>query len=237
MTAPVLARPTARRRPVRAPRGFVLVAAGLVVAEAVGWAVRVLGAPPPVAAALGMDPPWSVPRTMIALVFTAGAVAAWVGAVRLPQRRTWWTAVAVLMTMLALVKAGSTVHVEVLHAIGGDAHPVRGLVVLGGAGAAYLGWLLWLSRHERRDRRRVLTWLALYGAAAIGLSTGSQLVESWAGWASVAAATSTFVEESCEAVAAVGVLFAVLLGAAPARVLPGSWRLRRAEDAAEPLRG
>jgi hypothetical protein len=84
--------------------------------------------------------------------------------------------------------------------------------------------LAFVSRAERRDRRRVLSALGLYAVASVGLSTVSAVVDGR--WAAMA----TFVEESGEALAGVAVLVAVLVGVAPRLVLPSSW-LRRSDDA------
>lgn len=211
------------------PRVLLGLAAVLVAAELVGLAVRLAAVPAPLGEVLAMDAPWSLPRMLVAGVFAAAAAVAWLGAARHAGRRTWWTAIAGVLTLTATVKAGSTVHVEVVRAVGGDVHPVRGFLVLGVPAALGLCWLFWLSRDERRDRRRVLTWLGLYGLAAIGLSTVSLVVENRLGWAHPLAAVTTWVEESGEATASVGVLFAVLLGVAPRAVLPAGWGRRRPE--------
>jgi hypothetical protein len=85
---------------------------------------------------------------------------------------------------------------------------------------------LWfLSRGDRRDRRRVLGVLALYAFAAVGLSAVSGAVPQ--NWAAVA----TYVEESGEALAGVAFLVAVVVGVAPRLVLPAEWVLRRELDA------
>ncbi len=89
-----------------------------------------------------------------------------------------------------------------------------------------LAVLAFISRAERRDRRRVLGALAAYAVASVGLSAVSAVaVGQWA-------ATATYLEESGEALAGVAVLVAVLVGVAPRLVLPASWVLRREEDAA-----
>jgi hypothetical protein len=92
--------------------------------------------------------------------------------------------------------------------------------------AGVLTVLAFVSRDERRDRRRVLTSLAAYGTASVGLSTVSTLAAGQ--WA----VTATYLEESGEALAGVAVLVAVLIGVAPRLVLAASWVLRRKDDAA-----
>jgi hypothetical protein len=94
--------------------------------------------------------------------------------------------------------------------------------------AVVVGALWFLSRTERRDRRRVLSVLALYAVASVGLSAVSQMAGAYgAQWVT----TATFVEESGEALAAVAFLMAVLAGVAPRLVLPAGWALRREVDA------
>jgi hypothetical protein len=209
------------------PAAAVALAALAVTLEFIGYLTRVTGAPQAIAHPLSMDAPFSVARMFVAALFAAAALAAGLGAGRQPGRRTWWTAVAVVAAGIATVKAGGDVHARVLHALAGE-DPVRGLLVSVPMALAAAGWLWWLSRHERRDRRRVLSCLVGYAGASVGLS----FVSSVAGqlWGSYAAATATFVEESGEALAGVAFLVAVLVGVAPRLVLPASWALRREAD-------
>lgn len=197
-----------------------------MVLEAVGYVVRLTGAAGPAARVLSMDAPYSLPRMYVAALFTAAAAAAFAGAVRIPGRRTWWLAVGAVAAAVAVVKAGSTVHAEAMAALAstvGEAGALAVSVVLAGGVIAVLGFL---SRAERRDRRRVLGCLASYAAASVGLSAVSAVaVGEWA-------ITATFLEESGEALAGVAVLVAVLIGVAPRLVLPSSWLLRREADAA-----
>jgi hypothetical protein len=88
-----------------------------------------------------------------------------------------------------------------------------------------LGVLGFLSRAEQRDRRRILSVLALYAFAAVGLSAVSSAT-SGAFWT----AAATYVEESGEAITAAAFLVGVLIGVAPKLVLPADWALRRAAD-------
>jgi hypothetical protein len=102
------------------------------------------------------------------------------------------------------------------------------LVSAVGVAAGVLAVLAFITRAERRDRRRVLGALAAYAVASVGLSAVSVMaVGQWA-------VTATYLEESGEALAGVAVLVAVLVGVAPRMVLPASWVLRREEDAARP---
>jgi hypothetical protein len=132
---------------------------------------------------------------------------------------------------VAVVKAGSTLHPAALsgasHLIGSVAAVLVSVVLAG----AVVGWLWSLSRGERRDRRRVLSCLALYAGASVGLSAISTVVADAAGAASRGAALATFVEESGEALTAVAFLMAVFVGVAPRLVLPADWALRRTDDA------
>ncbi len=221
---PVPAPTRPARRQVPLPPIGIALALLAVALEAVGYAVRLRGDVGPVAHALSMDAPWSLPRTYVAALFAAAALAAVAGAARNPGRRTWWLAVGAVAAGIAAVKAGSTVHVTVMDRLTAITSPA-GAVAISALGAlAVLAVLAFVSRAERRDRRRVLTALGLYSAAAVGLSAVSGLVGGR--WGVMA----TFVEESGEALAGVAVLVAVLVGVAPRLVLPASW-LRREDDA------
>jgi hypothetical protein len=221
----------APRRRVPFPPLAVALAAIAVGLEAFGYGLRLSGATGQVARLLSMDAPFSAPRLFVAGLFGVSAMAALAGAGSLPGRRTWWTAVAAVAGGVAVVKAGSTVHTTAFSAVDeviGTAGAVVASLLLA---AAVLGWLWALSRGERRDRRRVLTCLALYAGAAVGLSAVSTLVDSALGGASRWTAMATFVEESGEALTAVAFLMAVFVGVAPRLVLPADWALRRAADA------
>jgi hypothetical protein len=161
----------------------------------------------------------------VAALFASAAMAAVAGAGNIPGRRTWWLAVGLVGGVIAAVKAGSRVHTEALHTLADTVGTYIALALSVGAAAVVVGTLWFLSRSERRDRRRVLGVLALYAVAAVGLSAVSSAVPgSWG-------ATATFVEEAGEALAAVAFLMAVLAGVAPRAVLPAAWPLRRTADA------
>ncbi|WP_448611181.1 hypothetical protein [Geodermatophilus sp. URMC 60] len=213
------------RRPVPLPPVGVGLAATAVLLETAGYVVRLTGATGPVARALSMDAPYSAPRTFVAALFAVAAVAAVAGAARVPGRRAWWFAVGLVCAGVAVVKAGGTVHVEAMSALSaavGEPGAVAASVALAVGVLAVLGFV---SRDERRDRRRVLGCLAGYAVASVGLSAVSAVaVGQWA-------VTATYLEESAEALAGVAVLVAVLVGVAPRLVLPVSWVLRREEDA------
>jgi hypothetical protein len=172
-----------------------------------------------------MDAPYAVPRMFVAALFAAGALTAVVAAARVPARRVWWLGVSVVASMIAAVKAGGTVHSDALGALSGAVGDGVALLVSATVAAAVVSALWFLSRNDRRDRRRVLGTLGLYAVASVGLSTISTVVPgSWA-------ATATFIEESGEALAGVAFMVAVLVGAAPRLALPADWALRRAADA------
>ncbi|WP_338104909.1 hypothetical protein [Modestobacter muralis] len=221
------ARPVRRRIPLPPVAAvLLLVATGL---ETVGFVLRATGHERGAARVWAMDLPLSVPRMFVAALFAAAAVVAVVGAARGTGRRPWWLAVAAVTATIAQVKAGGTVHVRALELTGVGSRPVLAAVGSAAVVAVVVAGLWWLSRTERRDRRRVLTALSLYSLAAVGLSAVSSLVGR-AGdpfWA----AAATFVEETGEAFGGVAVLVAVLVGVAPRLVLPADWVLRRTADA------
>ncbi len=223
---------TLSRRIPLSPVGVAL-AATAVLLETAGYVGRLTGATGPVSRVLSMDAPYSAPRTFVSALFAVAAVAAVAGGVRAPGRRTWWLAVGLVCAGIAVVKAGGTVHVDAAAALSaaiGQTGAVVVSVVLAAAVFAVLGFV---SRDERRDRRRVLR---LPGRLCGGLGrplrrfVGLSAVSSTVGgqWA----ATATYLEESGEALAGVAVLVAVLVGVAPRLVLPAWWLLRRDEDAA-----
>lgn len=212
-----------RRIPVP-PLAAVLLVTGVGL-EAVGFVMRTAGLDRGTARLLSMDAPMSVPRLFVTALFATAAVAAVVGAVNSPGRRSWWLSVAVVSGVVAQVKAGGTVHVRALEVFGVRDQPVVAAFGSAVVVAAVLGALRWVSRAERRDRRRVLCAFGLYGVAAVGLSAVSSMAGSWS-------TAATFVEESGEVLGGVAVLVAVLVGVAPRLVLPADWALRRTADAA-----
>lgn len=218
-----------RRRAVPLPPVGIALAALAVTLMTVGLVVRLRGWTGPVARALSMDAPWSVPRTFVAVLFAVAAVAAVAGASRLPGRRAWWLGVGLVAGLIATVKAGSTVHVNGMAALTDAVGATGALGVSAAAAVAVIGALWFLSRTERRDRRRVLGVLGLYAVAAVGLSAVSTVAA--ATFPANVAAAATYLEESGEALAGVAFLMAVLLGVAPRLVLPAEWALRRTADA------
>lgn len=217
-----------RRRAIPLPPVGIGLAALAVALETVGFVVRLRGDSGPVAQTFSMDAPYSVPRTFVAVLFAVAAIAAVAGASRLPGRRVWWLGVGLVAGLIATVKAGSTVHVNARHALANALGDAGALAVSVAAAAAVIGALWFLSRTERRDRRRVLGVLGLYAAASVGLSAVSTVAN---GFTANVAAAATYLEESGEALAGVAFLVAVLVGVAPRLVFPAEWALRRTADA------
>lgn len=226
--ATAVARPRPRKIPV--PSVAVTLAGLGVSLEAVGYVLRAAGQDRGSVRLLSMDLPLSVPRMYITGLFVAAAVAAFLGGSRDPGRRAWWCAVGAVAAVVALVKGSGTVHARALDAVGLGGRPVLAAAASAAVAGIVLGFLWWLSRTERRDRRRVLGAFALYAIASVGLSGVSSLAAQASG-ASAWAAAATFVEESGEALGAVTVLMAVLIGVAPRLGLPADWALRRSADA------
>jgi hypothetical protein len=220
-----------RRRAIPLPNIGVALVVVAVALETSGYVARLTGAGGESGHLLSMDAPLSLPRMFVALVFAAAALAALAGAGSLPGRRTWWTAVGVVGAGVATVKAGGSLHARALAALNDAVGGSAALAVSAVLAVAVVGVLWFLSRNEQRDRRRILSVLAFYAIAAVGLSAVSSLVAQTYGGASSWAAAATFVEESGEALAGVAFLMAVLAGVAPRLVLPAEWALRREADA------
>ncbi|MGY1802939.1 hypothetical protein ACI78T_06635 [Blastococcus sp. SYSU D00922] len=226
------ARATARvrRRTLPVPPIGVALFGVAVALETVGYVGRLNGFTGQAADLLSMDAPWSLPRLFVAALFAAAALAAVAGAGSIPGRRTWWLAVGLVAGGIAAVKAGSTVHSDVMGTAAAAVGDTGALVLSVSAALVVLAGLAFLSRTERRDRRRMLGVLAFYATASVGLSAVSSAVTGAVGYASNWAAAATFVEESGEALAGVSFLIAVLVGVAPRLVLPADWALRRSAD-------
>jgi hypothetical protein len=231
-TSPITRGRATRRRAVPLPSvgvGLIVLALGL---ETAGYVVRLRGTRGEITGLLSMDAPFSVPRMFVAGLFAVAALAALAGATMQPHRRTWWSAVALVAALVALIKAGSTVHVRAVELLALTVGTTGALVLSAAGAAGVLAGLWFLSRKERRDRRRVLATLGFYAVAAVGLSALSGAAVSAFGVSSTWAATATYVEEAGEALAAVAYLVAVLVGVAPQLVLPREWVLRRQGDEA-----
>jgi hypothetical protein len=214
-----------RRKAVPLPPIGISLAAVAVALETSGYLLRLNGVTGRTAELLSMDAPLALPRMFVALLFAAGALAAVAAAAVVPGRRTWWVAVAVVGAGIAAVKAGGTVHARAMHALADAVGKPAAILLSFIAAVAVVGALWFLSRTERRDRRRVLGALAGYAVASVGLSAISASVS--ASWY----VTATFVEESGEALAGVAFFIAVLVGVAPRLALPAGWPLRRTTDA------
>ncbi|WP_409331707.1 hypothetical protein [Trujillonella humicola] len=214
-----------RRRRIPLPPVGVALAATAVALQAVGYALRLTGATGPTAHALSMDAPFSAPRLFVAALFAVAAVAALTAASRIPGRRTWWLAVGLVAAIIAVVKTGSTVHATAMQDLAAAVGEAQAVALSVAVAAVVLATLGFISRAERRDRRRVLLALAAYAAAAVGLSAVSAVAPGQL------AITATFLEESGEALAGVAFLMAVLIGVAPRLVLPAAWAMRRRADA------
>lgn len=214
-----------RRRTVPVPPVGIALIAVAVALETAGFALRVTGASGTTAQLLSMDAPLSLPRMFVAALFAAAALAALAGAGTIPGRRTWWMAVGLVAVGIAAVKAGSTVHHNALTAVTGAVGATTALLLSAAVATLVVGALWFLSRDEQRDRRRVLSVLALYAGASVGLSELSALA------APRFSAAATYLEETGEALAGVAFLLAVLVGVAPRLVLPAAWPLRRVVDA------
>lgn len=225
------AAPRTRRRAVPLPPVGIALAAIAVALMTTGYLLRLNDANGELARTMSMDAPFSLPRLYVAALFAAAALAAVAGAGAIPGRRTWWIAVGVVSGGIAAVKAGSTVHADAMDALTAAVGGIGATVISASVAAAVVGALWFLSRTERRDRRRVLGVLSLYAGASVGLSAVSVLAGRTFGGASNWAAAATFVEESGEALAGVAFLVAVLVGVAPRLVLPAEWALRRSADA------
>jgi hypothetical protein len=217
--------PSVHRRAIPLPPIGIALAATAVALETSGYLLRLNGVTGRSAQLLSMDAPFALPRMFVALLFAAGALAAVAAAANIPGRRTWWLAIALVGSGIAAVKAGGTVHADAMRVLADGLGSRAAVVVSVLVATAVVGALWFLSRNERRDRRRVLGTLAGYAAASVGLSALSGSVPvAWY-------VTATFVEESGEALAGVAFLIAVLVGVAPRLVLPAAWPLRRTADA------
>jgi len=231
LRASVVAPAPARRGPLPLPPvgvGLIVVALAL---ETAGFVARLTGARGELATVISMDAPFSVPRLFVAGLFAVAALTAAAGAGVQEGRRAWWFGVALVAGAIASVKAGSTIHSTAMEAATRTLGGTVALLLSVTLAVGVLVGLWFLSRGDRRDRRRVLGSLGFYALAVVGLSALSGAVAGVYGGNGRWAATATFVEESGEALAAVAYLVAVLVGVAPRLVLPAEWVLRRRADA------
>ncbi|MCW2582328.1 MAG: rane protein of unknown function [Klenkia sp.] len=158
-----------------------------------------------------MDELGSVPRAYTTALFLAVAVVAAVGVVRCARAgaRPWWTVLALTGLALCLAKAWS-VHALVEVSLGGVLSEAGIQLVFVAVAAVGLTVVLLSGSRVRQDTRTAtLTWLVLYAAAGIGLAAVTNAVWSLGAGAQ---ATAVFIEETSEALAAVGLLAVVLAG-------------------------
>jgi hypothetical protein len=215
-----------RRRAIPLPPVGVALAAVAVGLMAVGYVTALTGVSGTAASVLSMEAPLSLPRLFVAGLFAAAAVVAVAGAARNPDRRIWWLAVGLVAAGIASVKAGGDVHYRAMSTVAGAVGQPVAVALSAFLAVGAVGALWYLSRTERRDRRRVLGSLTGYAVASVGFSALSSALASTS-----LGVTSIFIEESGEALAGVAYLVAVLIGVAPQLALPAGWALRREADA------
>lgn len=231
LRAPAVAgAPAARRLQIPLPPFAIGLVAIAVALETAGYVIRLTGGRGQVAQLLSMDAPFSVPRMYVAALFGATALAAVAGAGTMPGRRTWWLAVGAVTGVVCAVKAGSTFHAVAVTKLSAAVTLPGAVLISTVVAAAVVAGLWYLSRTDQRDRRRVLTALALYAGASVGLSAASSALANAYGSAASWTLAATYLEETGEALAAVTMLVAVLAGVAPRVILPAAWALRRTAD-------
>lgn len=219
-----------RRLQIPLPPFAVALVAVAVVLQTVGYVLGLTRASGQVAQLLSMDAPFSVPRMYVAALFGAAALAAVAGAGTMPGRRTWWLAVGTVAGIVCAIKAGSTLHATAVTELSAAVTMTGAVLISALVAGAVVAGLWFLSRDDERDRRRVLSALALYAAASVGLSAVSNALAGAYGSAAGWTLAATYLEETGEALAAVTMLVAVLAGVAPRVVLPAAWALRRTAD-------
>ncbi len=205
------------------PPVAALLAAAAAVLETVGLGVRLFDVRGALGRLLSMDLPGSLARLFVACVLLAATLVAVLGAHQRPGRRLSWSAVAAIAGALGVAKLAGGLRVDLVPVFGSGAQGWRGAAVLGVAAAAGLVLLWRLSG----DGRRIVTVLAAHVVAAVGLSAASTYARITGG--PVSAAFATFVEESAEALTAVGLLVVLLVGVLPRLVSstgapPRRWR-------------
>lgn len=203
------------RLPARQPVGLVLAGA-VVVAETVGLLTRRACAGGDCgssdwATLLDMDALGSLPRALITLLLAATALVCAHGLVRAGRHGAalWWAVLGLGGALLAAAKHWS-VHSLVEERLAGlmPGADVQLLFVL--VSAVGLVVVLVSGRWVRRDTRTaVATWLALYALASVGLAA---ITVGVSGFGPLVADLSTWVEETGEGLAAVGLLVAVRQG-------------------------
>jgi hypothetical protein len=153
-----------------------------------------------------LDALGGVPRLVTTALFLATAALAWLASRRCPGRRAlWWRAVAGVGVVLALAKLSS---VHSLATSDSAWLTLVGSLLLAVAGLGAL-WALG-RRWGVSATRPVVTALALYAGAAIGLDAVTWLIAAvQAQPGALSAAAATFIEEFGEALAALVLLVTV----------------------------
>jgi hypothetical protein len=150
-----------------------------------------------------LDSIGGLPRLFITGLFVAVAVLAWRAARRAPGRASaWWTAIAAVGAVLAVLKVVSA------HSDAKAYADVATLVIGAGLSAVAL-WVLWRTarRWEVDAGPSVVLTLAVYAFAALGLDAITGLVAGMSGTAGVVAdSVAAFIEEFGEALGALLVL-------------------------------
>ncbi|SCX40000.1 hypothetical protein SAMN03159343_0855 [Klenkia marina] len=192
--------------PLRRPVATTAALAGCVVlAESVGLATRVAcraTACAPWTDRFDLDALGSVPRLLVTSVLTVVALCCGWAVLRAGRQGAglWWATLALGTGTLAAAKATS-LH-SVLEARLPGAQLVFLAVSLAGLAVAVLS-----GRWVRRGTRvAVVTWLALYASASVGLGAVSVLL---AGVSTLAGDLSSWVEETAEGLSAAGLLVVV----------------------------
>ena len=165
----------APRRRVPLPPVGIGLAATAVLLETVGYVGRLTGATGPVARALSMDAPFSAPRTFVAALFAVAAVAAVAGAARVPDRRTWWLAVAVLAVLAVVSRDDRRDRRRVLACLAGYAGASVGLSAV--SAVAVGQWAVTATYLE--ESGEALAGVAVLVAVLVGVAPRLVLPASW----------------------------------------------------------
>jgi hypothetical protein len=196
--------------PMRRPAGATLLLAGLVVlSQVVGLVTRLTCRTTtcaPWTDRLDIDALGSVPRLLVTSLLVVVALCCWWAVLRAGRHGAgiWWATLGLGATVLAVAKATS-LH-SVLEARLPGAQLLFVVVSLAGLAVAVVS-----GRWVRRGTRvAVVTWLALYAVASVGLGAVSVVL---AGAGTLPADLASWVEETAEGLAAVGLLVAVAVQA------------------------
>ncbi|SDF63465.1 hypothetical protein [Klenkia brasiliensis] len=192
--------------PLRRSAAATAVLAGLVVlAETVGLVTRLTCRATtcaPWTARLDLDALGSVPRLLVTSVLAVVALCCWWAVLRAGRHGAgiWWAVLGLGASVLAAAKLTS------LHSVLEDRLPDAQLVFLV-VSLAGLAVAVVSGRWVRRGTRvAVVTWLALYALASVGLAAVSVVL---AGAGTLPGDLASWVEETAEGLSAVGLLAAV----------------------------